>query len=52
MYSFASFLEGNSSVRISFAATIIQLFVAFIAISWFRDKIEKLTSGDISQNIN
>jgi len=52
MYSFAAFLKGNSSVIISFAATIIQLFVAFIAISWFRDKIEKLTSGDISQNIN
>ena len=52
MYSFASFLEGNSSVRISFAATIIQLFVAFIAIHWFRDKIEKLKSEDISQKIN
>lgn len=42
MYSIVVFYDGNSSVIITSVATMLQLFVAIIAISWFRNKIEEL----------
>ena len=42
MYSIVIFYDGNSSVIITSVATMLQLFVAIIAISWFRNKIEEL----------
>ena len=42
MYSIVVFLHGNSSAIITLAVTLAQLFVAIIAISWFRNKIEEL----------
>lgn len=41
-YSIVVFYDGNSSVIITSVATMLQLFVAIIAISWFRNKIEEL----------
>ena len=41
MYSIVIFYDGNSSVIITSVATMLQLFVAIIAISWFRNKIEE-----------
>ena len=46
MYSIVAFHDGNSSVIITLAATTLQLFVAIIAIRWFRNKIEKPESED------
>ena len=42
MYSIVIFYDGNSSVIITSVATMLQLFVAIIAISLFRNKIEEL----------
>ena len=42
MYSIVVFYDGNSSVIITSVATMLQLFVAIIAISWFRTKFEEL----------
>ena len=42
MYSIVVFYDGNSSIIITSVATMLQLFVAIIAISWFRNKIEEL----------
>ena len=41
-YSIVVFYDGNSSVIITSVATMLQLFVAIIAISWYRNKIEEL----------
>ena len=41
-YSIVVFYDGNSSVIITSVATMLQLFVAIIAISWFRNNIEEL----------